>query len=429
MDILGKTDLDFYPAALAEKYRADDLIVLLEGRTVQTEEQNLQRGKVRTVRVTKTAVKDNAGHVNGVLGIFWDVTDQLTLEAQFRQAQKMEAIGQLAGGIAHDFNNLLTVILGNLSLVLSRQRPDLETSFELLRGAEHATVCAAELTQSLLGFSRRSTLRSEPLNLNNAIHEAVRLLRRTIDPRIEVQTACAEPLWLVKADPGMINQVLMNLALNARDAMPEGGRLVLETAQFEPDEEYLRLYLESRPANMFACECAIPAWGSTRRFGNAFSSLFSPPRKSARAPASAWPWFSASSSSTTAGSSARALWVKELLSTCSCLATGGTSPLKPSLRPRCAAGHETILLVDDEPMIRNLAAMILKRLGYKILQAENGLEAVEIYKENQQLIDLVILDGTMPRLSGRDTIRACPGSDRSAGAFLQRLCRQSIRPG
>ena len=127
--------------------------MLAEGRVFQTEEQSLRQGKLRTVRVIKTPVKDNEGHITGVLGILFDITDQRTLEAELRQAQKMEAIGQLAGGIAHDFNNLLTVILGNLSHVLGRPELNLAASIDLLRQAAHAGLRAAELTQRLLGFA------------------------------------------------------------------------------------------------------------------------------------------------------------------------------------------------------------------------------------------------------------------------------------
>src|SRR5439155_26149930 len=148
-EIVGKSDLDFYPPRLAEKYRADDRQVLHEGKRLALEEENPVAGKLRTVRVVKTPVKDEQGRNIGVLGIFWDVSEQRALEAQLRQAQKMEAVGQLAGGVAHDFNNLLTVILGNVSLLQANLTPE-GTAAELLQATEKAAVRAAELTGKLL---------------------------------------------------------------------------------------------------------------------------------------------------------------------------------------------------------------------------------------------------------------------------------------
>src|SRR5207237_3556455 len=142
--------------------------VLNEGRRLELEEENIVQGKERTVRVLKTPVKDGQGGIVGVLGIFWDVTEQRALEAQLRQSQKMEAVGQLAGGIAHDFNNLLTVILGNVSLLQAGLTRD-DARYELLSATEKASLRAAELTSKMLGFSRRTTLRREPATLNHCV--------------------------------------------------------------------------------------------------------------------------------------------------------------------------------------------------------------------------------------------------------------------
>ncbi len=244
-DIVGKTDFDFYPRHLAEKYRRDDLVVLHQGRHLELEEQNLCGGKLRTVRVVKTPVRDGQGKTIGVLGIFWDVTEQRALEAQLRQWQKMEAIGQLAGGVAHDFNNLLTAILGNVSLVLMQLAAD-DPKRGLLQIAERAALRAAELTRQLLGFSRRSQLKPQPLHLGAALADTANLLRRT-NPCIQLETQVAADLWLVHADPNQMNQVLMNLCINSRDAMPDGGRIVLglENVTIDPEQAALQLEAEA----------------------------------------------------------------------------------------------------------------------------------------------------------------------------------------
>jgi len=407
-DVIGKTDFDFYPRHLAEKYRADDLVVLAEGRHLSLEEENLQGGRTRTVRVVKTPVKDDRGRVMGVLGIFWDVTEQRALEAQLRQSQKMEAIGQLAGGVAHDFNNLLTVILGNISLLLPKADAA-DPERELLLTAEQASLRAAELTRRLLGFSRRAMLRAEPINLNHCLEETVRILRRTIDPRVRVEVKTRPDLWTVKADSAQVNQVLMNLCLNARDAMTEGGRLVLQTDHFVPDEEYLRMHLEARPGEFVRLRVRDTGYGI-------------PPEIRPRI---FEPFFTTKETGQGTGLGLAMVFgiVKQHRGwiDCESVVHEGTTfdiylprhvqheagaPRAAPPVPRAApAGKETILLVDDEPMIRQLGTLILERHGYEVLLAGDGVEALQVYCENRGKIDLVILDLTMPRLSGRDTFR------------------------
>jgi PAS domain S-box-containing protein len=234
--ITGKTDEDLYPLNLAAKYQAEDRIILRDGRRLEREEQNLVNGQPRTVRTVKTPIKDRYGRIVGLLGIASDVTEHRQLETKLRQVQKMEAVGQLAGGVAHDFNNLLTVILGNVSLLRARRIHE-EADRELLGAMEMAALRAAELTGQLLGFVRRTALQLVETDLNACIDETVMILRRTIDPAVAIDVDAASQLWRVDADPSQMNQVLMNLCLNARDAMPKGGRLRLETRNRMLDEE------------------------------------------------------------------------------------------------------------------------------------------------------------------------------------------------
>src|SRR5687768_8768329 len=163
----------------------------------------------------------------------------------------MEAIGQLAGGVAHDFNNLLQAVLGNLALVLPSLDAD-DPNRHMLQSAERASQRAADLVRQLLGFSRRTLLRLEPLPLNQCVQESVGLLRRTIDPRIRIEVDLDPDLWLVQADHGQMNQVLMNLCINARDAMPEGGLLRLSTCNVQLDETGARHNVQAR-SGAFTC--------------------------------------------------------------------------------------------------------------------------------------------------------------------------------
>jgi two-component system cell cycle sensor histidine kinase/response regulator CckA len=359
----------------------------------------------RTARINRTQVMDRAGAVVGVLGICWDVTDQRALEAQLRHVHKMDAIGQLAGGIAHDFNNLLTIMLGNLSYVLT-QNHDAHANLELIRNAEKAGLRAAELTQTLLGFSRRAALATVPFHLNPAIDEVVRLTRSTLPANIELEVRAQPHLWLVQADAGHINQVLTNLTLNARDALPEGGKITYQTSHFIPDADYLSSQVESHPGEYVRLRVrdtgnGIPAELRQRIFE---------------------PFFTTKEKGTGAGLGLAIVfsivrqhhgWI-----VCESDPSSGTTfdlflprcqlaPAAPEIPPTSvpAAPREIILLVDDENMIRQLAKTILTKGGYEVFLAENGAVALEVVLAHPGQVALIILDAIMPRLSGRDTLR------------------------
>jgi PAS domain S-box-containing protein len=403
-DIVGRTDYDLYPRRLAERYRADDYKVLEQGRRAEVEEQTLIAGNPRTVRIVKTPVKDDQGQIVGVLGIFWDVTDQRSLEAQLRQAQKMEAVGQLAGGVAHDFNNLLTVILGNLSLVLSKWPPADEAP-DMLESARKAGQRAAELTKQLLGFSRRTVLRPQSVSLNTCIDETVAMLRRAIDPRITLETKTTPELGTVHADPGQMNQVLMNLCINSRDAMPDGGRLVLEAANVHIDESQARLTVDAQPGDYVRLRVRDTGHGI-------------PPEIRARI---FEPFFTTKELGKGTGLGLAMVFgiIKQHKGWIECHSDVGRGtrfdiylpqstappPEPTALAPVRRHGNEKILLIDDEAMIRQLGQKTLQQHGYQVLLAENGLQGLTIYQREMGKIDLVILDLSMPQISGRDTLK------------------------
>jgi PAS domain S-box-containing protein len=419
-DIVGKTDFDFYPPELAEKYRADDHRVVTEAKPVELEEQSVLRGAQRTVRVIKTPVKDADGQTIGVMGIFWDVTEQRRLEAQLRQAQKMEAIGQLAGGIAHDFNNLLHVILGNVALLKNSSADGVQLCgdnvvkqrVQLLAETDAAARQAASLTTKLLGFSRRTTLRLEPADLHACAKETEALLRRTIDPRIEVEVRTSPNLWRVRADMAQMSQILINLCLNARDAMAAGGQLTIETSNTVVDAEYTRYHMGARPGEYVRIRVEDNGTGMPP---DVLQHIFEP-------------FFTTKEPGKGTGLGLAMVfgivqqhqgWLA-----CESVVNRGTrmdvflprhvsaveAEPRTALSPRAqqgapCRGRETILLADDEPLIRNLGRTILESYGYTVLLAEDGQQAVEIYGQKKNGIDLVILDMTMPRLSGRDALR------------------------
>ncbi len=405
-ELRGKTINELFPeSALTEESRASEERVLREGRAIETENSIKIAGKTRNVRISRTPVKDEAGAVVGVLGICWDVTEQRTLESQLRHVQKMDAIGQLAGGIAHDFNNLLTIMLGNLSFVLTHEQ-DWRAHLELLRNAEKAGLRAAELTQTLLGFSHRAALATVPFNLNQAIDEVVRLTRSTLPANIELEVNAHPQLWLVQADAGNLNQVLTNLTLNARDALPDGGKINYQTSHFVPDVAYLTSHVEAAPGEYVRLRVHDTGQGIPVELRQRIFEPFFTTKEKGKG--------------TGLGLAIVFSIVKQHNGWIVCTSEPGRGTAFDVFLPRCqsvALAPETppapsepltrdvILLVDDEPMIRHLGKTILKKAGFQVLVAENGAAALDILAANPEEIALIILDAVMPRLSGRDTLR------------------------
>ncbi|MFN4260857.1 MAG: PAS domain S-box protein [Gemmataceae bacterium] len=405
-EIIGKTDFDFYPKHLAEKYRADDRQVLADGSRLEVEEETVVAGKLRAVRVVKTPIQNEQGSNVGVLAIFWDVTEQRQMEARLRQVQKLEAVGQLAGGIAHDFNNLLTGILGNLALALA-DIPDSMLCRDLLKNAEDAGLRATELIGQLLGFSRRTPLHPTALLLNDVVDETLRLLRHVLDRRIVLQVRPTADLWLARADAGQMNQVLMNLCLNARDAMPRGGCLALETANVVLDETAARAHLDGRPGEFVRLRVRDTGQGMPpevqEHIFEPFFTTKEPGKGNGLGLAMVFGiirqhegWIECHS--VVGQGTTFDIFLPRLL---------GPAPRRaPQPAPiTVEGGRETILLADDEELVSKLGRAILERYGYQVLVAHDGAEAVSTFSQRPNDIDLVILDLSMPKLGGPDALR------------------------
>ncbi len=326
-------------------------------------------------------------------------TQSKRLEDQLRHAQRMESVGTL-GGIAHDFNNLLTAIIGNAQLALPRIRPE-DPLYDRLIEIEKTGKRAAELTRQLLIFSRREKLTTRAINLNDTISQFAKMLQRLIGEDVELRIRVAADLYTVFADPGQIEQVLMNLAVNARDAMPEGGDILIETQNATIDETHCRTHPYARPGKYVQISVTDTGAGmDTDIQQHIFEPFFT--TKEVR-------------KGTGLGLGVAYGIIKQHKGMIEVYSEVGYGtefkiylpaqeiPVEekvPETQPRVVGGTETILVAEDEESLRKLLNGMLTGLGYKVILAPDGEVAVETYSNHYDQIDLLMLDMVMPRMSG-----------------------------
>ena len=331
-----------------------------------------------------------------------DIGKRASLEEQLRQSQKLEAIGRLAGGIAHDFNNILTAIMGYSALLQAGlgERDPLRLEVEEIKKAVRR---ASSLIQQLLAFSRRQVLQLKVLDLNAVVMNIQQLLQRLIGEDIELVILPAPALRHVKADPGQIEQVLMNLALNARDAMPKGGKLTIETANVTVDEAFARRHLIS-PGPYAMLSVTDTGLGMDADIqAHIFEPFFTtkePGKGTGLGLATVYGIVKQS------GGNVFVYSEPGRGATCKIYLPRVDEPLtaleaaKPIIEP--VSGTETILLVEDEESVRELVSKVLQRNGYTILEARHGEEAVDLCTKFEGDIHLLVTDVVMPRMSGRE---------------------------
>jgi PAS domain S-box-containing protein len=353
------------------------------------------RGEIRLLR-------DAGGKPIEAVGSWSDITDRKLLEEQYRQAQKMEAIGKLAGGVAHDFNNLLTIILGYSDMYLGKLRPEdplcLPLS-EIRKAGERAT----GLTRQLLAFSRKQVLAPVVFDLNETIADMDKMLHRLIGEDVALTAHAGSDLWKVKADPGQMEQVVMNIIVNARDAMPQGGKLLMETENVELDESYTQAHAETRPGEYVLLAisdtgCGMNASVKARIFEPFFTTK-GPTKGTGLGLATVFGIVKQSGGHIAVYSEVgQGTTFKIYLPRDKSGAPIATSKVAKEA-PR--GGTETILLVEDEDGVRTLAMTVLKEHGYTVLEARHGGDALIICETRSQPIDLMITDVVMPHFSGR----------------------------
>jgi signal transduction histidine kinase len=353
-------------------------------------------------------VRDKAGKYYGRIWTFRDVTERRKLELELRQSQKMEAIGQLAGGVAHDFNNILAVIQLQAGLLKTEQNISSQ-QFDIAGEIEKAAHRAANLTRQLLLFSRKQKMQPSDLDLNDVISLVTKMLQRVLGEHIHIEVKYAPHPLFIRADVGMIDQVLMNLAVNARDAMPQGGRLVIETAAIELDELAAAQSPKARPG-LFACLSVsdtghgIPPEIMTRIFepffttkeigkgtGLGLATTFGIVEQHQG-------WITVDSQ-IGSGTTFRIYLPRLITSPAQKTAPDTTASLLPG-------GTETILLVEDDSTLRLSVNKVLSQLGYHVLAAATGDEALQVWHQNAAKINLLITDLVMPGgMSGEDLSR------------------------
>jgi PAS domain S-box-containing protein len=346
-------------------------------------------------------------------GFIADVTDRIRseqeyhrLEEQLFQVQKLEAIGELAGGVAHDFNNLLTGIIGYANLLKSGDCKCPETA-EIADAIEGAARRAAQLTSQLLGFARRGKNQIVPVDLHGVVREVVDLLGRTLDKNIEIQPLLQASPSTVVGDPGQLQQMVLNLAVNARDAMPDGGQLTFRTECVDLDEEYCRLHAGVTPGRYLCLSVMDTGVGIPRdilpRIFEPFFTTKEPSKGTGMGLSMVYGIAKNHGGSVQVYSElGHGSTFRVYLPVTACPSSEQAhSPL-----PRVVSGRGRVLLIDDEPVVRQMAARMLVELGYDVLVAGDGVEALEIYRQSWADIDLVLLDMIMPAMGGRECFRA-----------------------
>jgi PAS domain S-box-containing protein len=390
-----------YPDDIPEGDRSVEEMVGGATTSNQQEKRYVRKeGTIAWVEVNSAPVRDEGGNVTHFVSVVKDVSQARDLKSQLAHAQRMDSIGRLAGGIAHDFNNLLTAILGHAEMGRAALSPD-DPAYPDLREIEESALRATSLTRQLLTFARRQVVETRAVGLDELTRGAERLLRRLIGENIELVTAHGADDYLVQIDPGQFEQVIVNLAVNARDAMPDGGRLMISTRR---RVVHLTSDANGQGAETECVELLVEDTGSGMR-DEVCSRIFEP-------------FFTTKAAGEGIGLGLATSYgiVRQAGGSISVTSKVGQGTTFTILLPivagsareadeyesnvEDAGGGETILVVEDEESVRRLVVEVLRRQGYEVMQAEDGVQALDVLGGNADVLDLVVTDIVMPKMGG-----------------------------
>ena len=404
--IIGKTDYELFSREVADAFRAFDRKARDTRAVVEVEESVQGASGTKTFLTIKAPVCDGEGAPYALVGIAADITERKHLEEQLRHSQKMEAVGRLAGGIAHDFNNLLSVIVGYSELLgnaLAGNPAQLEQLAQISKAADQA----ATLTRKLLTFSRRQMTHHKVLDLNAVLRELKTMLRSVLRENIELILRIGSRQYLIRSERDQIEQAVLNLALNARDAMPDGGRLTLATAAVVVDEEFARLNQPLRPGPHVRLTVTDTGRGmDAETMGHIFEPFFTtkePGKGTGLGLTTVYGTVQQAGGAIVVESepgrgTSFHIYVPRM--------KGEAIPEQKAAAEGLSGGTETILVVEDEDGIRTLISEVLRLNGYTVLTASHGREALAVSHAYRGPIDLMITDLVMPQMGGRELAQA-----------------------
>jgi PAS domain S-box-containing protein len=403
-EVLGQVWSPLKPDNREPALHEDLWRTILSGNVWQGELVGRRKNQTEyTVRMTIAPVEDEHGEVAHFIAIKEDITEQRALQEQFLQAQKVEAVGRLAGGVAHDFNNILTAINGYTELLL-RKLPAEDPRFRLADQIHKSAERASALTRRLLAFSRKQTLQPQVINLSNVVTDVEKMLRRLIGEDVELHTIRGASVGNVRADPAQIELVIINLAVNARDAMPNGGKLIIEVARATVEPDGARQYGNRAPREYVLLSVTDTGSGMTEEVkAHLFEPFFTtkPQGKgTGLGLATSYGIIKQSGGHIDVSSElGKGTTFKIYLPRLD--ANTDSQPQRPKAL-QWATGKETILVAEDEADVRNLTVGILRDLGYRVIEASDGKEGIRVAEQNaSDKIDLLFTDIVMPQLDGK----------------------------
>jgi PAS domain S-box-containing protein len=368
------------------------------------EKRNIRKDGVTIwTSVSSTVVRDDVGAPLYYVGLVEDISDRRLLQEQLLQSQKMESIGRLAGGVAHDFNNLLTAIMGYTEMLRQDLPPD-HPGQAFVDEVSKAGARAAALTTQLLAFARRQVIEPRVIDLRAVVADAEKMLRRLVGEDIEIVTVSAPDLGAVEADPSQLHQILVNLAVNARDAMPSGGTLIIEAANVVLDEQYVRGHLDVRPGRYVLLSMSDTGVGMSREVQTHLFEPFFTTKELGKGTGLGLATChgivkQAGGHITVASEPGHGTTFRIFLPRVERTADEVDGP---AALPPLRGGWETLLVAEDEGAVRSLASLTLRSNGYSVLEASTGTEALAIAERERHTIHLLVSDVVMPGLNGRE---------------------------